>query len=128
MINETYTLPILVTTGRARRSIQDTGAPMQDENAIAVRDKFQDVSEEELPNEDGCLSRSTTTKACDQIAADLLDYQHVILHVRLTRETLDSIDKEQLMKMPKRATLINMACLEEVHGGRDAQRLSARQH
>ena len=31
-----------------------------------------------------------------------------------TLETKDFIDNEQLMKMPKRATLINMACSEEV--------------
>ena len=34
--------------------------------------------------------------------------------VPLTPETKVSIDKEQLMKMPEKATLINMACLEEV--------------
>merc|ERR1712136_303096 len=39
--------------------------------------------------------------------ADLFDYQYVTLHVPLTPETKDSINKELLMKMPKGATLIN---------------------
>ena len=36
--------------------------------------------------------------------------QHVTFHVPLTLETKVSIDKELLMKMPKRATLMNAAC------------------
>ena len=33
-----------------------------------------DVSDEEVSNEDGCLSRSMTIKAHNKIEADLLDY------------------------------------------------------
>ena len=45
----------------------------------------------------------------------------------LTPETTDSIDKEPLVKMPKRSTLINAARPESVHEARDAHEvLSAR--
>ena len=37
MINETYTLLSIVTTGKAQRFIQDTDAPLHDESVIAVR-------------------------------------------------------------------------------------------
>ena len=67
-----------------------------------------------------------TIKANKKIAADMLDYQLVILHVRLTPETKDSIDKEPLMKMPKSTTLINAACPDRVHEARDAHDLNAR--
>ena len=73
----------------------------------------------------------------DRDRGDLLDHQHMILHVRLTPETKDSINKESLMRfsvreqtsvtspmrhpsMPKSATLINAARPDRVHGGRDA--------
>ena len=46
--------------------------------------------------------------------------QHVTLHVPLTPETKVSIEKEQLMKMPKRATLIKAACPERAHEARGA--------
>ena len=37
VINETCTLPSVVTTGKAQRFIQDTDAPLHDESVIAVR-------------------------------------------------------------------------------------------
>ena len=63
MINEAYTLPSVVTTGKAQRFIQDTDAPLHDESVIAVRDKFLDVSGEKVSDEDGCVSHSMTIKA-----------------------------------------------------------------
>ena len=77
----------------------------------------------------GCLSRSMTIKAHNKIEADLLDYQCVTLSFSFDRprprtpstpENKDSIDKEQLMKMPKRASLINMASPRGGARGRDA--------
>jgi len=47
--------------------------------------------------------------------ADLFSHQYVSLHVPLTPETKDSINKELLMKMPKGGTLINTARLEVVN-------------
>ena len=73
-INEAYTLPSVVTTGKTQRFIQDTDAPLHDESVIAVRDKVMDVSEEEVSNEDDCLSRSRTIRARNKIEADLLDH------------------------------------------------------
>ena len=40
-----------------------TGATSHVKRVIAVRDKFLDVSDEKMSNEDGCLSRSMTIKA-----------------------------------------------------------------
>jgi len=45
----------------------------------------------------------------------LFNYQYVSLHVPLTNETKDSINKELLSKMPKNGTLINTARQEVVH-------------
>merc|ERR1712241_1225341 len=47
--------------------------------------------------------------------AELFDYQNVSLHVPLTPETKDSINKALLSKMPKGGTLINTARQEVVH-------------
>jgi len=47
--------------------------------------------------------------------ADLFAHQYVSLHVPLTPETKESINKELLMKMPKGGTLINTARQEVVH-------------
>jgi len=47
--------------------------------------------------------------------AGLFAHQYVSLHVPLTPETKDSINKELLMKMPKGGTLINTARMEVVH-------------
>merc|ERR1712137_1447718 len=46
---------------------------------------------------------------------DLFNYQYVTLHVPLTDETKESINKNLLMKMPKNGTLINTARVEVVH-------------
>merc|ERR1712066_1001375 len=48
---------------------------------------------------------------------DLFKYQYVSLHVPLTPETKESINKALLMKMPKGGTLINTARQEVVHEG-----------
>ena len=40
-----------------------TDAPSHDERVIAARDEFMDVNDEEVSDEDGCLSRSMTIKA-----------------------------------------------------------------
>merc|ERR1711948_13263 len=47
--------------------------------------------------------------------ADLFKYQYVSLHVPLTPETKESINKSLLTKMPKGGTLINTARQEVVH-------------
>jgi len=46
---------------------------------------------------------------------ELFQHQYVSLHVPLTPETKDSINKELLMKLPKGGTLINTARVEVVH-------------
>ena len=55
IINEACTLPSAVTTGNAPRFIQNTDAPLHDESVIAVRDKFLNVSDEKVSDEDGCF-------------------------------------------------------------------------
>merc|ERR1719482_2688471 len=45
----------------------------------------------------------------------LFEHQYVSLHVPLTDETKESINKALLMKMPKGGTLINTARQEVVH-------------
>merc|ERR1712190_103791 len=47
--------------------------------------------------------------------ADLFAYQYVSLHVPLTPETKESINKALLVKMPKGGTLINTARMEVVN-------------
>merc|ERR1719229_1338898 len=47
--------------------------------------------------------------------ADLFNYQYVTLHVPLTNETKESINKSLLTKLPKGGTLINTARHEVVH-------------
>jgi len=49
--------------------------------------------------------------------ADLFTHQYVSLHVPLTDQTKESINKSLLMKMPKGGTLINTARHEVVHEG-----------
>merc|ERR1711935_332058 len=49
--------------------------------------------------------------------ADLFKYQYVSLHVPLTPETKESINKALLSQMPKGRTLINTARQEVVHEG-----------
>merc|ERR1712190_562343 len=46
---------------------------------------------------------------------DLFKYQYVSLHVPLTPETKESINKSLLTKLPKGGTLINTARVEVVH-------------
>ena len=87
-----------------RQGTEDTGAPLHVECVIAVPEEL---------NLHLILLRDVTD-----------DSQHVTLHVPLTAE--DSIDQEQLMKMPKRATQTNAAPRE---GARDERcsRFSARE-
>jgi len=47
--------------------------------------------------------------------ADLFKHQYVSLHVPLTKETRDSINKALLLQLPKGGTLINTAREEVVH-------------
>merc|ERR1712061_88302 len=49
--------------------------------------------------------------------ADLFQHQYVSLHVPLTDQTKDSINKALLSRMPKGGTLINTARQEVVHEG-----------
>merc|ERR1719498_2365450 len=50
-----------------------------------------------------------------ETVAGLFDYQYVSLHVPLTPETKESINKALLMRLPKNGTLINTARQEVVH-------------
>jgi len=58
--------------------------------------------------------------------AELFDHQYVSLHVPLTPETKESINKALLSKMPKGGTLINTARTEVVHEGEVLEVLSER--
>merc|ERR1711865_284592 len=58
--------------------------------------------------------------------ADLFKHQYVSLHVPLTDETKDSINKELLMSMPKAGTLINTARCEVVNEADMVEVLKAR--
>ena len=99
-----------------------TGGALHDKRVIAVRDQFPDVSDEKMSNEDGCLSRSMTIKACDKLQPARGNSR------ALTPENKDSIDEELLMRLPKGVTLINMACVEEVLEAVIHEVLSARTH
>lgn len=59
--------------------------------------------------------------------ADLFKYQYVSLHVPLTPETKESINKALLSTMPKGGTLINTARQEVVHEKEMVEVLSERQ-
>lgn len=50
-----------------------------------------------------------------ETVAELFNSQYVSLHVPLTAETKESINKELLSKLPKNGTLINTARVEVVH-------------
>jgi len=63
--------------------------------------------------------------AVDTVAG-LFDYQYVSLHVPLTDETKESINKALLSKMPKGGTLINTARVEVVHEAELLEVLSER--
>jgi len=58
--------------------------------------------------------------------AELFDHQYVTLHVPLTPETKDSINKELLSRMPPGGTLINTARPEVVHEAELLEVLQAR--
>ena len=89
-------------TGKTQRFIQDTDAPLHEESVIAVRDKFLDASDDEVSDEDGYLSRSTTIKAYNKLVKGVCideayrDSQHVTVHVPLTPETEDSVIEMRL--------------------------------
>merc|ERR1711870_77099 len=57
--------------------------------------------------------------------ADLFQYQYVSLHVLLTDQTKESINKALLSKMPKGGTLINTARQEVVHEGELLEEIKA---
>ena len=61
-----------------------------------------------------CIEASKTSVVWVE-ARQAGDHQCVTLHVPLTPDTKDSIDKEQPTKMPKISTLINAARPERVH-------------
>ena len=127
-VNDGYTLPSVVTTGKTQQKYTQnmtTDAPLHDECVTAVQDKLFDVSDERCRTKNGCLSRSMTLTACNKIVR-AASAPTVTLHVRLTPETKDSIDKEPLIKMPKRATLTNAARPERVHEAETLEVLSAR--
>ena len=71
----------------------------------------------------GALQADT---AHTMVPMDLLDCQYVTLHVPLTPETKDPINRELLVKMMKGATLINSARPEVMHEAEMLEVLSAR--
>ena len=91
-----------MTTGKTQIQDVTTDAPLHDESVIAVRDNFLNASDDEVSDDDGCLSRSMTIKAYNKLMKGV------------TPETKDSIDKEPFMKMSKSTTLINAARPERV--------------
>ena len=71
-----------------------TDAPLHDESVIAVRDKFQDVSDGRVPAgqaQHDDTRRMTITANNKTVASS--DRQYVILHVPLTPETKDSTNE-----------------------------------
>jgi len=58
--------------------------------------------------------------------AELFKYQYVSLHVPLTPQTKESINKALMMNMPKGAALINTARAEVIHEGDMLEVLKAR--
>merc|ERR1712139_309171 len=58
--------------------------------------------------------------------AELFEHQYVTLHVPLTPETKDSINKDLLTRMPPGGTLINTARPEVVHEAELLEVLQAR--
>ena len=60
-----------------------------------MRDKFLDASDEKVPDEDGCLSRSMTITAHNKtvIVETCSITGYVTLHVRFKPETKDPINK-----------------------------------
>ena len=60
---------------RHRDFIKNTiiGGALHDKRVIAVRDRFSDVSDEKMSNEDGCPSRSMTIKAYNKIVKETPD-------------------------------------------------------
>ena len=60
-------LVFAVVLNSARNSFDGTSgmiadAPSHDERVLAVQDKFMNASDEEVSDEDGCLSRSIRSK------------------------------------------------------------------
>ena len=55
----------------------NTDAPSHDERVIAARDEFMDVNDEEVSDEDGCLSRSMTIKAHRRIMRERITISRV---------------------------------------------------
>ena len=62
-----------------------TDAPSHDERVIAPRDQFMDVNDEEVSDEDGCLSRSMTIKAHRRITRERIMISRVASEVSFQR-------------------------------------------
>ena len=79
----------------------DTGAPLHEERVITVRQKAEFY-----------ILRSISEMSQVECGHPVVSCgsEHVTLHVLLTAQTKDPINEELLMKMPKDATLINVAC------------------
>ena len=60
-----------------------TDAPSHDERVIAARDEFMVVNDEEMSDEDGCLSRSMTIKAHRRIMKERIMISRVAREVSL---------------------------------------------
>ena len=59
----------------------NTDDPSQDERVTAARDKFMNASDEEVSDEDGCLSRSMTIKAHRRIMRERIMISRVASEV-----------------------------------------------
>ena len=74
-----------------------TDAPSHDERVVAARDEFMDVNDEEVSDEDGCLSRSMTIKAHRRIIRERIMISRVASEVSFSdaaRGTCDNSAKE----------------------------------
>ena len=75
VLNAAQELVFAMVLNSARNSFDgdsgvSTDAQSHDERVIAVQDKFMSVNDEEVSDEDGCLSRSMTIKAYRRILSD----------------------------------------------------------
>ena len=102
-----------VVLSSARNSFDGTGgispdAPLHDERVIAARDEFMDVSDEEVSDENGCLSRSMTIKARRKIMRERVMISRVASEASfqpLYSDTGAPLREERVVTVRKKANL-----------------------
>ena len=85
-----------------------TDAPSCDERLIAARDEFTDVNDEEVSDEDGCLSRSVTVKAHRRIMRERIMISRVASEVSfqpLCSDTGAPLREERVVTVRKKPNL-----------------------